>query len=424
MMLKPPLGCTRGRPSVSPLSAPKLVLTFCLQTALLVFGDLSAAETDPASSSPEPSTQLVSHWKEIKDNMGGMQLDGLPKLSYPIEESNDLQQIGLRLELVHHVEVDAYGRPRSRWRLTGLRSSLSPGDRGTLIWRSLNGHAVEFAVESIGHRLTPAKGGVWHIRKTTPRDYEIRALDGHSWRYERGLLVRAVYPAFGELSFTTLGSQVRSIRRAEESLKEPLLEVNFSANARPASLRIGSNSANTYHWNNDGLLTSWERSSGGTVAFGHQDRILSEISELDRPPRHFTWGENPGYGRGDSRWRHPIHLQSDGEDRYKYTLSSRGYVIHRKQVSTGAESTTIFNPRRLRLEQRTGGEAFIVTFQRGSDGVTKLERIENGEGEILEEYLYDKSGQLVNIIRKGEPVRKLTYDATGRLMDIIEVELP
>ena len=215
-----------------------------------------------------------------------------------------------------------------------------------------------------------------------------------------------------------------SIHPFDESLRGPLLEVSYDANARPVSLRIGSNSADAFHWNNDGLLTSWERSSGGTVAFAYEDRVLSKISEPDRAPRHFAWGENPGYARGDSRWRYPIHLQSDGESRYSCALASKGYVIHRKQVSTGVETTTIFNPRRLRLEQRTGGEVLIVTFQRGSDGVTKLERIENGEGVILEEYLYDNSGQLVNIIRKGEPVRKLTYDATGRLMDIVEVELP
>ena len=105
------------------------ILAFCLQTALLLSSGLHAAETDP-----EPSVQFASHWKEIEHNLGGIQLDGLPKLSYPIGESDDLLRIGLRLELVHHIEVYAYGRPRSAWRTTGLESSLSPGDRGTLIW--------------------------------------------------------------------------------------------------------------------------------------------------------------------------------------------------------------------------------------------------------------------------------------------------
>ena len=356
--------------------------------------------------------------------MGGIRSDGLPNLRYPIGESNGLLQTGLRPELVHHIELDAYGRPLSRWRITGLQSSISPGDRGTLIWRSLNGHAVEFAGESIGHRLVPAQGGTWHIRKTPPGDYEIRTLDGHSWRYEGGLLVQAVYPELGELSFSTLGAKVRSIRRVEEPLKEPLLEVHYDANARPVSLRIGSGEVNAFHWNDEGLLTSWERSAGGAIAFAYENRVLSEISEPDGSLRHFTWAENPGYGRGDSRWRHPIHLQSDGESRYRFTLSSKGYVIHRRQVSTGVESTTIFNPRRLRLVQRAGGEEFTVTFRGGDRGAVKLERIENGDSEILEEYLYDKNGQLVNIIWKGEPVRKLTYDATGRLMDVVEVELP
>ena len=139
--------------------------------------------------------------------MGCIRPDGLPEIGIPIGESNDLWRIGLHPELVHHIEVGAHERPSSSWRITGTRSSLTPYDRDMLIWQPLTGPAVRFAREKIGRRLTASEGGRWLIRWTAPDCYEIRTLDGYSWQYTRGLLASAVYPALGELRFTTLGQR-------------------------------------------------------------------------------------------------------------------------------------------------------------------------------------------------------------------------
>jgi len=398
-----------------------IILIFEIQIICTANDWLFASE--PASvNKTKTESQFESYFTEIGANMGGIQLNGLPMLRYTIGESAELQQIGIACELVHDIEIDAYGHPRSIWRITGLQSSLAPGDRGTMVWQPLSGATVKFVSKLIKRALTTVGNKNWLIRKAASGDYEIRALDSRSWRYHSGLLAVVEHPALGKLNFTTLGAKIRMINRSSESSSKPLFEASYDAGAHPVSIRFGSHAADIFHWSDAGLLMSWDRSTGGTVTFAYHDGLLTSITEPDKPTHLFTWAENPGHERGDSRWGAPIHLLSDGESTYQYTLEHKGFVIQRRKVSSAEEIVTVFNPLRHRLEQRVGGKKFIVIFHGEGLNMTGLERIENGQGEILEEYHYDEQGQVIGIKRKGEPERSLRYDETGRLMDLMEVK--
>ena len=198
----------------------------------------------------------------------------------------------------------------------------------------------------------------------------------------------------------------------------PLLQARYDDCGRLISWQVGAEKPQQLIWSEDGCLTDWRRADGSEVRLRYRDNLLSEILERGKPPQLFTWGENPGHVRGDSRWAAPVHLVSDGASDYTYELTSKGFVMQRTERAKGALTTTTFNPRRRRLNQQTEGFHFLVVFRSGPGG-SALERIEIG-GEIMEKYLYDARGQLTGIQRYGEGERTLSYDESGRLMALEE----
>jgi YD repeat-containing protein len=190
-------------------------------------------------------------------------------------------------------------------------------------------------------------------------------------------------------------------------------------------LTLAGQEAQRFQWNAAGQLISWQRCDKSVVAFNYRDGLLSEVAEAGGAPQHFAWAKNSGYGRGDSRWDVPVHLASDEHSDYIYSMSSKGFILSRRDRITRIMTTTIYNPRRRQLEQQVGNASIIVTFRRGpTSGNTGLESVVSGSGEILEEFSYDEKGQLIGMKRKGEPDRKLSYDESGRLMALDDLSTP
>ena len=312
------------------------------------------------------------HWERIEAGLGNIALDGTLKVSFPLSESGEaapqtkgpsknptnpqsvwqldvtrnLSLLGVRCALEHRVETDAYGNARSAWRVSGLQSSLAPSGRDHLLWRPLGGRSVRFRRSEIGRALSPAGATGWLIRMASPGDYEIRSLDGRVWRYTQGLLQSAGHPALGEVHFTIKGGFVREIGRAGET---PLLRAEYDDAMRLISLELAGGKPHRLRWNADGELLRWERADGGEVTFTYRDGLLSEVRAPEETPRRFGWAENPGHGRGDSKWPAPVHLASDGENRYTYDLTSKGLVIERCAIPKGTRMGASPFPARVGL---------------------------------------------------------------------------
>lgn len=366
-----------------------------------------------------------SLWTQIEAATGNMNLDGTLRLSFPMGSSAALKQLGLRFELEHRIEADAINRAHSVWRIKGLQNCLAPSGRDHLLWQPPVGAPVKFERARIGRALAEAGPAQWLIRESAPGEYEIRSLDGRAWRYRQGVLVSAEHPAFGQLRLSTQGAWITRIELADAPTSEPpFLQARYDDSGRLVSLQVGVERPQQLIWSGEGQLTAWQRADGSEVKFSYRDSLLSQLAEPGKPPRQLTWGENPGYGRGDSRWAATVHLASDGVDTYSYALTSRGFMMMRRENNSGRETLTIFNPLRRRLEQRTDGETLVVTFRGGIEDRGALERIATGKGEMLEEYRYSEKGQLLAVKRKGEPERILSYDESGRLMDLGEVGVP
>ncbi len=382
---------------------------------LLVLINVVSAQTEGKKAPAWESTQ----WTRIEAATGLMNLDGTLRLSFPLGASDALKQLGVRFELEHRIETDATGRPCSDWRIRGLQSSLAPTGRTQLRWQPLAGAPVKFERSKIGRKLADAGSIRWLIRELAPGELELRSLDGRAWRYKQGVLTGAEHPVLGQLRFASQGTWITRIEQTDTPVGEPpLLQARYDDCGRLISWQVGAEKPQQLIWSEDGCLTDWRRADGSEVRLRYRDNLLSEILERGKPPQLFTWGENPGHVRGDSRWAAPVHLVSDGASDYTYELTSKGFVMQRTERAKRAVTTTTFNPRRRRLKQQTEGFHFLVVFRSGPGG-SALERIEIG-GEIMEKYLYDARGQLTGIQRHGEGERTLNYDESGRLMALEE----
>ena len=382
---------------------------------LLLLTGMMAAQTEEKKA---PGL-TPSRWTQIEAAIGMVNLDGTLRLSFPLGTSVGLKQLGIRFELQHRIETDADGRACSEWRVRGLQSTLAPAGRAQLRWQPLAGAAVNFERAKIGRALADAGSAHWLIREPAAGEYEIRSMDGLAWRYRQGTLAGAEHPALGPLRFFTQGAWITRIEQTDGAAGgAPLLQARYDDSGRLVSWQVGREKPQQLIWSEEGHLTGWQQVDGGVVRFTYRDNLLCGVAEPGKPPRLFTWRENPGYGRGDSRWVAPVHLASNGTDTYAYELTSRGFTLVRQENVTGRETRTTFNPRRHRLEQRANGESFMVTFRSGIASRGALERIEMAGGEILEEYHYDEHGLLVSMKHKGDPLVVLSYDEIGRLIGL------
>jgi YD repeat-containing protein len=260
------------------------------------------------------------------------------------------------------------------------------------------------------------------IREAAPNVYEIKALDGRGWRYEAGILTSIEHPALGVLKVVMRGGLLCELGATDAASDAPAwLAAKYDRGGRLESLTLAGVGTHHFVWDNDGRLLTWKRAEGGQVEFEYQQGLISAVKAPNHDVKKYSWAENPGYERGDSRWRWPVHLASDDTHSYRYELSHKGFVLNCCDNATGRESVSVFNPRLHRLEQRRNGETIIVTFHGGNGSMGALRRIENGQGEILEDYQYDERGLLVGVKRKGEPVQSFSYDEDGRLMALEEM---
>jgi len=375
-----------------------------------------------ATGENNSSSGETSLWTQIEAATGSMNLDGTLRLRFSLGTNATLKQLGLRLELEHQVETDATGRARSRWWLRGWQSSLAPEGRDRLRWQPLFGAPVRFERGKIARSLSNAGSQRWLIRESDPDSYDIRNLQGQAWHYEQGRLVGAEFAALGQWRFSTRGTWITRIARSDAAESPPLLQGSYDENGRLSSCQIEGDGVQRFTWNHDGQLVGWYRGDKGEVRLVYRDGLLSGLEEIGKPSRRFEWTKNPGAERGDARWAAPVHLVSDEANEYGYGLTSRVFVMRRKELTKGAVTTTTFNPRRRRVTQENGGFNFLVVF-RSSGSVTALERIEVN-GEVAERYVYDDRGQLTGLQRSGEPERRLSYDESGRVMALVEGNAP
>ncbi len=354
--------------------------------------------------------------------MASIGLDGTLKLSFPLVEI-DGEHIGLRCVLEHRIELDAWGHAHSRWRFTGLESSLVPEGRDNLCWKPAGAGAVRFERAKIAPFPRITSSSPWLIRESGADAYEISSSDSCTWSYAQGLLVSASHPAVGEFRFETQGGRIRRVLLPDGAdPAQVLLQVDYNPVMQVTRLVTGSTILHTFEWDQLGHLVAWRRADGSEVGFKYRDSLLVEMREPGKPAANFQWQANPDADRGDSRWPAPVHLAADQANDYSIDLAAAGIVIEVRCRATGKSTTTILNPLRQRVEQRASADTLVVTLHKGATAPGAIERVEDGRGVTLEDYRYNARAQLTGATRLGETEQSFDYDDAGQLKAVHKID--
>lgn len=385
-----------------------LVLFTALSTVALKGGDRdhAAIENDTLA------------WTRITEALGSVSLEGTLRRSYPLFQREASAAIGLSLILQHSIEITPFGKPRSRWQVIGLSSSLVPAGREQLRWTSLDGRSVLFARSELGPAWSPAIGdeGV-AIRQKGDQAYELRTGSGMLFRYHRGCLRAIVHPSEGAFEVRSMGARITAISRAGEN--EPRFQVDYGPCGNVPRILYADGHEERFFWS-EAELRGWEPSSGEPLAFRYHDGLLVEIRTGTGRTEHFEWAENPGWTRGDSRWPSPVRLVADGVRRYSCHLSQRG--LHLQVSGPDGGCRAVINPRMNRMTFESPHEQLVVHFEGAGSG-RRLRRVETHRGDIIEEYEYDAFGRLERIVRGGESL-EFAYDSIGRALHLTGRNLP
>lgn len=283
-----------------------------------------------------------------------MLADGTLAHAWLIGETDTLRFFGMRLILNPDIAVDAFGRIRTSWRISGLKSSLVPSGREILLWQPPGGAPVAFKARMI--ERTFARAGqisAWQIRRVGPEVYEMRSGDGTLWRYNGGLPVSVTHPRLGKLTFTTQGAHIREIQHAASTgQSKRLLLVEYDQAARFHSVTIGTEATHRFIWSEAGELTDWQHGRGSNLVFTYHDGLLSGVAEDGQTPEKFSWRENPGWRRGNSIWPMPAHLASDNHCIYSYAMTRKGFVLGRTERDSARHTELVYRPKHSPLDQR------------------------------------------------------------------------
>lgn len=320
------------------------------------------ASGDPARGRPDLVARIASRF-------GGIHLDGTANLDFDIDEPEALRDFGMRFQLRHRIELDAYGRPRSQWWVSGIQTSLVPAGANCLRWTGLNGRQVLFEREEGARQFVAEGTKEWLIGTDRSSGLcEVRSRSGRRWRYAGGMVTAEEDPEMGRLRFETDGAFIREISRSGPPGGGPLMRGGYDTLGRLTTLTFGRDRTERFVWNDDGELTAWMRADGVRLTFAYSRGIVCGIDRNGRRFKTLRWEENRGWRRSDSRWLAPVHLAADSDYDYGYGISEAGYRITVRKAGVGI-GEAIYNPR----------ENLVVQSDERRDSVTwEIDRADGG----------------------------------------------
>lgn len=354
---------------------------------------LNACFLAVASYSSGEQISQSKYEDNLVKNLGSIDLEGLPRVELVLDDLWS-RIFGYAFSIRHVVKEDSRGRGYSSWEFTGLQTYLVYSGRDSLEWKPLWGEEMIF--EKIGSgKVFRADHGV-EVRFQGGNNYRIREPNGFASIYQDGELIRYEHPFWGNLECDMDGPWL--LRAQWEDGKE-LIRVLYSGTGRPTKMEF-SKKVYRFQWAGEVQLSSFENDDGKVTDFEYENQMLRSIKDPSNGvDRKFEWGANRNFGKGNSRWVHPVYLKHDGDSSYDYSISRKGYRISRRVSGTRLEILTYFNPDLNRVEQRMHDESILYELENSMDGNRRLVTVMDSSGNVLADYgrnLFDESAQGVN----------------------------
>jgi len=268
-----------------------------------------------------------SNLREIIGNLGGIGLDGLPRLSFDIVDSQDAGELGVLgfgFKLTHQTKLRHGKTAATEWSLSGLQTCAYIEPQGDAIWRTPGGQAVWFRKNDSGFGRGNNGAGV-----TVSPDgsvIEITTPTSIKWRYRDGFL-ESISSRSGSYSVTTDRETILSVSKKILNREIPLLRCAYSKQGDLEELKFAGGKKYRLLWSANHDLRAVDGPEGRRFDFEYTDSLLT------------CWTKANG-ARNELKWRHldyvretafqipPVLLREDASFSYVYDLDKWGFVTN------------------------------------------------------------------------------------------------
>jgi O-Antigen ligase len=296
--------------------------------------------------------------QQMAARLHNISIRGVLVLNFPIASSEVLDELRLRCDLEHRIDVDAWQNAVSSWHIPALQSWLVPDGGGGVRWLSTDGTELHFTDNDIirGFGLKVTRD--YSIRRATATAYEVRGPTGLIWLYSEGQLSRITDPRLGVFRVKANGGKLCEVSPVNPAGGIMIMTAQYNDDGDVTSIETNGGNRIAFGWAN-GALMSMNRGGRSQIGFAYDQGLVSRIDESPGKSRAIRWEKNPGSLAGDSPWYYPVHLCLYDKWDYDYHVTLNGYLIRARNRALSTIETTLCNPQRREIEQvDANGERF------------------------------------------------------------------
>jgi hypothetical protein len=290
-------------------------------------------------------------YEKILGNMGNIDPDGLPRLSFKIVDSQDageLSALGFEFQLTHRAKLRQGRTAGTEWSLAGLRTCAYIDTQGDAAWQAASGRTVRFFKKA--HGYGSADSGATIAVSPDGRVIEITTSDLVKWRYRDGflenILIRNSY-----YSVTTDREAILSISKRILNREITLLKCAYSKQGYLEQMEFAAGKKYRFSWSADHSLTAIDAPDGRRFDFEYANSLLTCWTKANGPRNELKWWYYLDNVRTTAFQTPPVLLREDAFYVYDWNkgrsmdtmkvYDKAGTLLSKTKIgATGMEQTT------------------------------------------------------------------------------------
>ena len=267
-----------------------------------------------------------SNLREIVGNMGGIGLDGLPRLSFEIvdrQDAGELAALGFGFKLAHRTGLGVGRTARTEWLIPCLQTCAYVEAGGDLLWLSPLGAIMRFQKNGDDYVSNTDLATAKILQKDGTIEITMRTLI--KWRYRNGFL-ESVVNRGGNYSVKTDRGTILSISKMILNREIPLLKCAYSKQGDLEEMEFAEGRKYILQWSANHSLMSIDGPEGRRFAFEYADSLLTCWTKANGPRNELKWQYYLDNVRTTAFQTPPVLLREDASHVYRWDKDNSASV--------------------------------------------------------------------------------------------------
>jgi hypothetical protein len=261
--------------------------------------------------------------------MGGIRLDGLPRLSFDIvdrQDAGELTSLGFEFELTHYTVLGQGRTAKTEWTLPCPQTYAHIDMQGDVVWLPPSGQGIRFGKTEHGY----AGGNNGEAVTVSPDGnvIEITTPASIKWLYRNGFL-ESISSQTGYYSVTTDRETILSISKRILNREIFLLKCAYTKQGYLEALEFSAGRQYRLQWSANCDLLAVDSPKVRLFDFEYANSLLACWTKANSPRNELKW-QHLNYVRETAFLIPPVLLREDSSNSYVHTLDKWGYVYEIK----------------------------------------------------------------------------------------------